>query len=316
MATLPALPAKYKAVQHYVKIASDHIKRDPAIAYYCYFYAVQKALEIDKKAPECRTWLAAVMDVLEKLKTENKESNEAFQGDIVGHAYIEDYTLKLFLSADNKDRAGQFDKALVKSFYTSGLLFDVLQQFGELSDEMKTHQKYAKWKASYLHRCLQSGETPVAGPLPLEGETNEFGESDTDSNPVPPSNYQTPFSGQQSYPSTQPYQPPPSTSYHPPSTASGSYNATVYPSSGSAGFSAQSGPSVANTSVVTPYSIPPSNASFNSVGAAGNIHLRAEDYQRAIKLCKFAQSAMQYEDSTAAIDNLSKALRLLTTGKE
>ena len=35
-----------------------------------------------------------------------------------------------------------------------------------------------------------------------------------------------------------------------------------------------------------------------------------------MKLCKFASSAMQYEDSKTAIENLTKALNLLTTGKE
>lgn len=33
--------------------------------------------------------------------------------------------------------------------------------------------KYAKWKAAYIHRCLKNGETPIAGPLPEEGEEEE-----------------------------------------------------------------------------------------------------------------------------------------------
>ncbi|CAN0284991.1 unnamed protein product [Lampetra fluviatilis] len=42
----------------------------------------------------------------------------------------------------------------------------------------------------------------------------------------------------------------------------------------------------------------------------------AEDFARAQKLCKFAGSALQYEDVSTAVDNLSRALRLLTTGRE
>lgn len=49
---------------------------------------------------------------------------------------------------------------------------------------------------------------------------------------------------------------------------------------------------------------------------SGAVQLSAKDYQRAMKLCKFAGSALQYEDSKSAIDNLSKALNLLTTGHE
>lgn len=43
--------------------------------------------------------------------------------------------------------------------------------------------------------------------------------------------------------------------------------------------------------------------------------MKTEDYQKAMKFCKYASSALQYEDPTTAIDNLTKALKLLTTGK-
>jgi vacuolar protein sorting-associated protein VTA1 len=40
------------------------------------------------------------------------------------------------------------------------------------------------------------------------------------------------------------------------------------------------------------------------------------DYTKAQKYCKYASSALQYEDVPTAIDNLQKALRLLQTGKD
>jgi vacuolar protein sorting-associated protein VTA1 len=46
------------------------------------------------------------------------------------------------------------------------------------------------------------------------------------------------------------------------------------------------------------------------------VRLNAEQYQKALKLCKYASSALQYEDSDTAISNLTKALKLLTTGNE
>ncbi|KAL5010628.1 hypothetical protein ScPMuIL_012933 [Solemya velum] len=46
------------------------------------------------------------------------------------------------------------------------------------------------------------------------------------------------------------------------------------------------------------------------------MELTPSQYQKAMKLCKFASSALQYEDSKTAIINLQKALRLLTTGQE
>ena len=48
----------------------------------------------------------------------------------------------------------------------------------------------------------------------------------------------------------------------------------------------------------------------------GGVALKPEDFARAMKLCKFATSALQYEDTKTAVDNLSKALSLLTTGHE
>ena len=58
----------------------------------------------------------------------------------------------------------------MKSFYTAGMLFDVLTIFGELPEELVQNRKYAKWKAAYIHNCLKSGETPVPGPLQEEGD--------------------------------------------------------------------------------------------------------------------------------------------------
>ena len=51
-------------------------------------------------------------------------------------------------------------------------------------------------------------------------------------------------------------------------------------------------------------------------GESGSVRLKPEDYSRAMKLCKFATSALQYEDTKTAVDNLTKALKLLTTGQE
>lgn len=56
-----------------------------------------------------------------------------------------------------------FVRNVVKSFYTAGLIYDILLVFGELSDEAQKNGKYAKWKAAYIHNCLKNGETPVPG---------------------------------------------------------------------------------------------------------------------------------------------------------
>ena len=62
----------------------------------------------------------------------------------------------------------------VQAFYSSGMLFDVLTTFGELTPEVTHHKKYAKWKAAYIHNCLKNGETPVPGPQATGEEEDMF----------------------------------------------------------------------------------------------------------------------------------------------
>merc|ERR1719233_226554 len=113
------------------------------------------------------------MEWLETQKKMHKENDEnsAVVNEVVASAHIENYAMKLFLYADKCDRAANFGKNVVKSFYSAGVLFDVMQSFGELTPEVAHFRKYAKMKAAYIHNCLKNGETPIAGPL--TGEDDE-----------------------------------------------------------------------------------------------------------------------------------------------
>ena len=53
--------------------------------------------------------------------------NEAVSSEIVASAHIENYAMKLFEWADKEDRAARIGKNVVKSFYTAGNLFDIMQ---------------------------------------------------------------------------------------------------------------------------------------------------------------------------------------------
>lgn len=127
-------------------------------------YALQSGLKLSTKTAEETNFLLALMTWLEETK-KSMSDNEAITNDIAAQAHIENWTLKLFLFADKNDRAANFSKSVIQSFYTSGLLFDVMTVFGELSEEHVQNRKYAKWKAAYIHNCLKNGETPKPGPL-------------------------------------------------------------------------------------------------------------------------------------------------------
>ena len=80
---------------------------------------------------------------------------------------------------------------VVKAFYTSGMIYDVLDLFGELTEDVIQNRKYAKWKAAYIHNCLKNGETPIPGPLNDDENFDEPSSSNVDppkpQYPIPPS---------------------------------------------------------------------------------------------------------------------------------
>ncbi|CAL8392430.1 unnamed protein product [Arctogadus glacialis] len=327
-----ALPVQFKAVQHHLRTAQEHDKRDPVVAYYCRLYAMQTGMKLDSKTPECRKFLVKLMDQLETMKKELGD-NESVSQEVVGNAHIENYALKMFLYADNEDRAGSFHKNMIKSFYTSSLLFDVLSVFGELSEENIQHRKYARWKATYIHTCLKEGETPVAGPLAMEGEEDE--EEGADGGFYDPG----PSSGG-SFRGPQPQVPPDQGALGPGGPAPG-IGFTPGPGPGPMGPPVGPGsnynnihiPPGAHAPANTPAELPPAaggperpmplprsmpstDPALLSTTQEGGVRLTPDDFTLAQKYCKYAGSALQYEDTATAVQNLQKALRLLTTGKE
>ena len=133
-------------------------------------YALQSGLRLSTKTSEETNFLLKLMDWLETTKKAFHE-NEAVTNDVAAQAHLENWALKLFLYADKNDRASNFGKNVIQSFFTAGLLYDVLTIFGELSEEAVQNRKYAKWKAAYIHNCLKNNQTPVPGPA-KDGDDN------------------------------------------------------------------------------------------------------------------------------------------------
>lgn len=61
------------------------------------------------------------MDWLEAAKKGHKD-NESITNDTVAQAYLENYAHKLFMFADQNDRASNFGKNVVKAFYSSAMV--------------------------------------------------------------------------------------------------------------------------------------------------------------------------------------------------
>ena len=62
--------------------------------------------------------------------------------------------------------------------------------------------------------------------------------------------------------------------------------------------------------------LPSLQASYEPTDTGHRAELTYVEFQQAAKLARHAASALDYEDVTTAVKNLSKALKLLQTGKE
>lgn len=64
-------------------------------------------------------------------------TNEAVTNEAVGSAYMENFALKVFLSADQEDRAGITGKGTIRKFVVAGQFIEVLRCFeGGLTEEV------------------------------------------------------------------------------------------------------------------------------------------------------------------------------------
>ena len=281
--SLAPMPASLKPIAHFLKTATEHETRDPIVTYWCRLSALQTGLSLDKKSKEALALLLPLMDWLEKEK-KVLSHEEAVTSEVVASAYIENYALKLFMWADKEDRNARFGKNVVKAFYSAGILYDVLQVFGELSPENAHARKYSKWKAAHIHSCLKKGETPIAGPVKLDDDDDDDVALEGAGTAPPPRPEEPGPSGwlQPQIPSVEPQAPVPAPRQVP------------------------SAPAAASVPVVPPL----------PAAASGSVSLTPDLTSKAQKYCKYAASALDYEDGATAIANLTKALNLLQTGKE
>lgn len=304
-------PNQLKAIASYMKVASDIERIDPVVAYWVRLYSTETALAIDKDSPECKTFLSSVIVYLEQFK-QNHKSNEAVTNQTVGQAHTENFVVNLFNKVDTLDRDGTANKTTVRMFYMAAILFEAMAVFGPLTDEISKRAKYAKFKAAYIQKCLKAGQTPKAGPI--EGSDLEVKPEDDQSEPTDgPSS--TAATSQQSLadqalatktsgisdaqegikpdpfimtPSMPPTQPP---------TIQAMPQNPLLPQT----YESKSGQSTISAT------------KFQAIN--GN-PLNAEDLIQSQKYCKFANSALQYDDVKTAVENLEKALKLLTTGQK
>ncbi|CAG8532650.1 3170_t:CDS:2 [Ambispora gerdemannii] len=174
MNALPPLPNELRFINSYLQKGQELQTREPVIAYYCNYYAAKLAISKGSKTKESKVFLATLLDVLEAEKKGLNE-HEAISNDMAGSAYVENFGLKIFLNADNEDRAGKATKKTAKNFLVASMFLELLKIFGEIETEIEEKIKYAKWKAANIVKAINSGQTPVPGPPGGEPEQTILG---------------------------------------------------------------------------------------------------------------------------------------------
>lgn len=189
-----------------------------------------------------------------------------------------------------------FLRRLVKLFYTSTLLFDVLEQFGP-NEELEQKRKYAKWKATYIHTCLKEGKQPIPGdPSQAEADFNSDNALTDEERKLNEDNFHV-SPEDVNYGNVININP-----------ANNNGNNFIHAPVSSPVTPVPSNP-IIPTTVATPNPAPVNPSA--SLGGNNGTSLTPEQIQQAQKHCKFATSALNYDDVQTAVDNLEKALKLL-----
>ncbi|GFH32131.1 predicted protein, partial [Haematococcus lacustris] len=91
---------------------------DPKVAFYCRMYAVDQALQLEKRHKDINGLVASTLASLEKSKltlTLDQESDRY---------HCESFALKIFSNADRTDRAGRADVNTAKAFFAASFFLE------------------------------------------------------------------------------------------------------------------------------------------------------------------------------------------------
>ncbi|KAG1234079.1 hypothetical protein G6F68_002826 [Rhizopus microsporus] len=287
------IPPELKYITPYIQRGQELLSREPVVAYYAQYYAAKLAISRGPRTKETNEYLSHLLESLETQK-KNLGDNEAVTNDLVGYAHIENFALKIFLNADNEDRAGKASKKTAKTFLAASVFLELLKTFGDIDSEVEAKIKYAKWKAADIMKALREGRQPTAGPPIDESEQQEQVPSISEF-PSPPSNFTAPL---------------PSANNQPPDVpaAPAAPAAPVVPT--------VTAPPPVPAAAPAPAPIPSSLPVQPPVSTMTVAEVSSQDIAHAQKFAKWAISALNFEDITTARQMLLKALDAIGYNQE
>ena len=295
-----------KALQPFLQRAEELKGADPKVAYYCRVFAMEEGLKVSNKSGELTALLGSLMETLERTKPD-----AGLVSPEEDSAYCENFALRIFAKADALDRGGGAGRAktakTAKMLYVASVFFEILHQFPNAPDEdTLAKQRYAAWRAGELSACAREGKTPP--PPPGEAETPDVSETGAWTRAAIGGDAVSSRLEENADGVDTP--PPPPAAYTPPSAPPALPDVSEMEARPRARGDADArevtrvGTSFANAATPSPPArLPPVNYA-EGIGVAS--------VAEAQKHAKFAVSALGFEDVPTAIENLRKALALLT----
>lgn len=252
---------------------------------------------------------------------EKKEisSHPAMRSAKASLAFCLEFASRVFLTADDEDRSGQATKKTAKMFLVASHFMDVAQGFAssggeegenvlEIPMEVAERARYARWKAADIVKAINEGRQPIPGPPPTERRGSlEKEECDTSKSPLQQETPAMPDDGVASRrPSTV-------------QSFGGSELAIQHPNTSHSSLpltqSSTFSPSVRTTTLDrSGFATAQSTSATSPTMSTSSMHAmmdRAKILGESEKYCRYGLSSIQFEDISAAVENLQHALNLL-----
>lgn len=129
------VPDSLKPLVQYIKRAEE-LDKDPSkqeyrvVSYYCKKYALEQAVKMKLNTPDVNQFITSILTELEREKP--KLGITVDQAPII----CENFAFSVFSRADDEDRQGLASKLTAKMFYSAASFYDILEQFGEIDNEV------------------------------------------------------------------------------------------------------------------------------------------------------------------------------------
>ncbi|CAG8813641.1 2187_t:CDS:2, partial [Dentiscutata erythropus] len=203
-----------------------------------------------------------------------------------------------------------------KNFLAAAIFLELLKIFGELSSENQEKIKYSKWKATQIIKALKDGQIPTPGPP--GGEADSLSDESVDNIPgidQLPSDTSLDSSTIDSQSPFPTYHSTPNSVYHNVSPPNSDLHSGVHD------LTSSLNQMDLNNNQQIPPNIPPKESHHNNQQFMGysKSSLQSQNYvdidpntvSQAQKHCKWAISALNYNDVKTAVENIQKTLAML-----